>query len=235
MRKALFLGSVVALAACGPVAGAARDGDGARSFALAGFDSVRLAGSDNVRVVRGATFSVVAHGPNVVLDQLDIHTEGSTLIVTRKPRTGRNWTKRGATVVVTMPAIRAAQLAGSGDMVVDGAGGARFEGWLKGSGNFDLTSLSAAAVALDVTGSGNLRAAGAARTVALSVSGSGNLDARRLVSDTANISVRGSGNARGYARQSAAVTSAGSGNAEIAGTRNCTISKSGSGNAACTG
>ncbi|MEP6785321.1 MAG: head GIN domain-containing protein [Sphingomonadales bacterium] len=238
MRRFLFLGSVAALAACGPVIGATSSGgDGTRSFALSGFDAVRLAGSDDVRVVRGPAFSVVASGPNAVLEKLDIHKEGTTLVITRESRMNWSWSsnRKGVQVVVTMPAIRSAQLTGSGDMTVDRADGAQFEGGLTGSGNLNLPSVTAASVKLDVTGSGDLRASGQAKTVALSVTGSGDLDASGLSSDTASVAVRGSGDARGAARQSAALTVAGSGDATVTGTRNCTISKAGSGDARCTG
>lgn len=238
MRSLILIASAAALAACGSISGAATGGGhGTRSFALSGFDAVKLAGSDDVRVVRGATFSVVATGPNEILDRLDIHTEGTTLVVTRKSNMSWGWSsdREGAKVTVTMPSIRAAQVAGSGDMSVDRVDGAEFKGGVTGSGNLDLPSLQAATVKLDVTGSGDLKAKGAAKTVAMSVTGSGDIDAGGLTADTASAAVQGSGNVSGNARQSAAVNIAGSGDVMIRGTRNCTVSKAGSGEAHCTG
>lgn len=237
MRIPILIASAAALTACGSIGGAATGDRGTRSYAQSGFDAVRLSGSDDVRVVRGAAFSIVATGPNDVLDRLDIRTEGKTLVVTRKRNASWSWSHdgEGATVTVTMPTIRAAQVAGSGDMRVDRADGAEFKGGVNGSGNLDLPSVSAASVALDVTGSGDLRAKGQARTVALSVTGSGDLDAGGLTADTATVAIQGSGDISANARQSAAVTIAGSGDAEIRGTRNCTIEKAGSGDATCTG
>lgn len=237
MRNMFLFLSAAALTACGSISGAATGGHGTRSFELTGFDAVRLSGSDDVRVVRGATFSIVATGPNDVLDRLDIRTEGKTLVVTRKRNSGWGWSseREGATVTVTMPMIRAAQVAGSGDMRVDRADGAVFKGGVNGSGTLDLPSISAASVELDVTGSGDLVAKGEAKTIALSVTGSGDLDASGLSADTARVAIQGSGDISANARQSAAVNIAGSGDATIRGTRNCTINKAGSGEANCTG
>lgn len=237
MRNLLLFASAAALTACGSISGAATGGHGTRSFALSGFDAVRLSGSDDVRVVRGTSFSIVATGPNEVLDRLDIKTEGKTLVVTRKRNGSWGWSRdsEGATVTVTMPSIRAAQVAGSGDMSVDRADGPAFKGGVNGSGNLDLPSVNAAAVELDVTGSGDLRAKGRARTAALSVTGSGDLDAAGLTADIAKVAIQGSGDINANARQSASINIAGSGDATVSGTRNCTISKAGSGEANCTG
>lgn len=237
MRSILLIASVTVLAACGSVSGAATGGHGSRSFALADFDAVKLAGSDDVRVVQGSAFSVVATGPNDALDRLDIHKEGATLVITRKTKGSWGWSadREGASVTVIMPAIRAAMVAGSGDMSVERGGGSEFRGGVTGSGNLDLRAIQAATVKLEVTGSGDLSARGAAKTVAISLTGSGDIDAGALTAETASVAVQGSGDVSSRASRSAVVNIAGSGDVMISGTRNCTVNKAGSGEAHCTG
>ncbi len=233
MRPVILFAAIATLAACSPSANAAADST--RNFAATDFNAVRLAGSDDVRVVRGSTFSVRARGPADILDRLDIRTEGNTLIVSRKSAGMFGWSRGSATVTVTMPSIRAADVTGSGDMLVDRADGAQFDASLTGSGNLSLASVDAESLKLRVTGSGSAMASGRVRAAALSVTGSGDVSADKLIADTASLSVMGSGDISASATQSATLSVAGSGNATVRGTGNCSISKSGSGDARCTG
>ena len=233
MRMILLLGSMAALTGCA-VSGAT---PASRNFALSGFDGVRLTGSDDVRVIQGAAFSIMATGRPEVLDRLDIRVEGSTLVVARKPQTGWriSWTDPSADITVTMPSIRSAQITGSGDMVVDRAVAAAFEGGVTGSGDLNIDKIEAGTATLRLTGSGDIRASGQVPRLSLAVQGSGDIDARNLSAETVDVAVRGSGNVRGAARRSATISVAGSGDVEVSGTKDCTISKTGSGDASCTG
>ncbi len=233
MRTLLALGCVAVLTACSPAASAADDAT--RSFAVSGFDTVRLAGSDTIRVLHGASASVIARGPAENLDHLDIRTQGNTLVVSRKPTGVFGWSRRSATVTVTMPMIRAVELAGSGNLSVDRVDAAQFDAILTGSGDLSLMGVNANSLKLRLTGSGNAIAAGRTRAADLSVTGSGKLTADKLIAETVSLSVIGSGSANARATTSATLSTAGSGDATVYGTRNCSISKSGSGDARCTG
>jgi len=237
MRKLFLFTPLIVLAACGTSNGASR-GDGpatTRSFAVGAFDSVELAGSDSVRVVTGAKAGVVASGPAAVLDKLDIRVEGNTLTIGRHRKGWRMGFDKspGATITVTTPGIKAAAVAGSGDMTIDRAVGDAFAGSLAGSGNLDIANVLVRDIAFEIAGSGDLRAAGKAQAATLEIAGSGNIDADRLVSQTADISIAGSGNARVTAKGSAKISIAGSGDATVKGTGNCTVSKVGSGDGRC--
>ncbi len=238
MRNTLIALPLLTLAACGAANSESRAAgpDGTRSFAVSGFDAVSLEGSDNVRVVRGATTSVVATGPQRVLDLLNIRVEKDTLKIDRKP--GRsNWLRgdyRGATITVTMPSIIAAGVAGSGDMTVDRADGASFGAAVEGSGNLKVASITVKQAQLAAEGSGNLTISGTADDSAMAAQGSGNIDARGLVSQQATIAVEGSGDIGATVRQRATIAVEGSGNVDVTGTDNCVIAKEGSGDARCT-
>lgn len=231
MRFLIVLVPLV-LAACGSAGATAGGADISRSFPVGSFDSLRAAGSDTVRVVRGPNPGVVASGPAEVLDRLDVSVSGTTLVLSRK-RSWIGWSTHGATITVTTPGIRSAELAGSGDVDVDLVDGANFEGRLAGSGKLRLLSVLSGSTKLDLAGSGDISASGKSESLALAIAGSGNIDAKGLESQTADVAVRGSGNVTATAQRSAAVNLSGSGNATVYGTETCTISKSGSGEARC--
>jgi hypothetical protein len=238
MRNALIALPLLMLAACGAANSESRAAgpDGTRSFAVSAFDAVSLGGSDNVRVVRGPTISVIATGPQRVLDLLDIRVENNTLKIDRK--SGRtNWLRgdyRGATVTVTMPTISAAAVAGSGDMTVDRADGPAFVAAVEGSGNLRVATIAVKRAALSAEGSGDLTLSGTATDATMATEGSGNIDARGLVSQQATIAVEGSGDISATVRQRATIAVEGSGNVDVIGTDNCTIVKEGSGSARCS-
>ena len=228
----------------------------AQSFTdLRDFDTVVLRGPDNVVVTRGSGFSVHAEGDPKAIAMLDISVRDGTLIVSRKRQDRGNWhwNDKGATIRVTLPALRRATLAGSGDMSVDAMKGATVEAQILGSGDLriggiaaqdaklsltgsgDLTigGVDAQAAEMGITGSGTLTIAGTVRSTSVSIAGSGDVLADRLAALTTTVRIAGSGNAHVRASQSADVSLAGSGDAMVRGTRNCTLSKHGSGEAHC--
>lgn len=221
-----------------------------RSYDLAGFRAVRLAGSDNVRVTRGDRFAVVATGDPAALAALSIEVRDGTLVVARRP--GR-YSDRGATVAVTMPAIDAAVLAGSGDLRVAQADGPAFAGRLegsgalvidrlttrearldlRGSGDVVLDAVEAGSLALTLAGSGDIRAAGRVETAALALGGSGDIDAARLTAADLSVQLSGSGDVTAVATARASVAAHGSGEVVVTGGGRCTVSKSRSANVTC--
>jgi Putative auto-transporter adhesin, head GIN domain len=234
MRLLTIALTSTALSGCSAIAGVGNEES--RNFAVSGFDAVRVSGSDNVKIVRGSTPGVTARGPAKILDHLDIRTEGTQLIITRKPSTGMSWSDGDDVVItVTMPTIRTAEVAGSSDVEIDRADGSQFEAAISGSGSLRLASVEAASTKLRLSGSGSIDARGKTGALSVEVSGSGDLSAKELRADTATISVRGSGNVDAYARTSAALSVSGSGDITVAGTRQCAITKRGSGEARCTG
>jgi len=213
--------------------GIAGQGSGTqRSWRADGFEKVELAGSDDVDVRVGQAFSVRADGPAEVLDRLRIETDGDTLEIGRK----RGDTVAGkARITVTLPRITGASVAGSGNMRIDRAGGAGFEGSLAGSGNLQLGQLQADAATLNIAGSGTARLAGAAKSLEVSIAGSGDVDAPQLTANEAEISIAGSGNVRATVNGRAEVNIMGSGDVDLGTGAKCQVSKMGSGSVRCGG
>lgn len=240
MRRLFLAVPALLLVSCGHAESEASGSSatGSRSFALADFDRVTLRGSDDVNVITGKSFSVSATGPESALDQLEIVVEDGVLKIGRKPGSSWHigWSRkgdRGAKITVTMPAIRGASLAGSGDMAVDSAATDAFKVSLAGSGDLKVGNVQAKSVDLNLAGSGNIEIAGRAGSIDISSAGSGNVAAGAVEAETADISLAGSGNVGARATGSASVSIVGSGDVAISGTDKCKTSKLGSGSVTC--
>jgi hypothetical protein len=242
MRSALILGSVLALGACNMAADAQEGGGGGsgtqRNYDLSGFDRVSLAGPHDVIVTVGPQFSVRAEGDAETLDRLKIEVDGTNLkIGTRKEGWKIGWSSdRPKTVIrVSLPTIRAAAIAGSGDMRVDRAQAERFSGSIAGSGDLQIGQLRAGEAKFSIAGSGNIQAAGNAQRADISVAGSGDVNLEQFEVRTAEVSIAGSGDVRARALETADVSIVGSGDVVFSGSPQCTVSKRGSGSVRCTG
>lgn len=240
MRFLMVL-AVLPLVACGSFAkGSSGDtvapsgSGGTRSFAIADFIGVELAGADDVDVKIGGAFSIRAEGPADELDKLDIRKDGSTLKIGRK-RDG-TWSMtsgKGVTVYVTMPAIQAASLQGSGNLTVDTVQAGAFDGSLAGSGDLKLGRLAATSARFDIAGSGGIGAAGEVGQLKVAIAGSGDVDAGGLKARQADISIAGSGNVAAEVNGPAKISIMGSGDVTLGGKPQCNTSKTGSGEVRC--
>jgi hypothetical protein len=242
-RNLAILLSNLALVACsmaGAQGGGERRADAGpavtRNFDLAGFDAIGMAGSQDVEVRVGGGFAVRAEGDAEMIERLDIRVEDGTLKIGQKKGSySVTWSsdRPRTRIFVSLPAIRAASLAGSGDLRIDRVQGERFDASVAGSGDIDIGQLQVAALAAKVAGSGNIKAAGTAQTSEISIAGSGDVDVGSVQSRTASASVVGSGDARIQASETANVSIAGSGDVWVTGSARCTVSKRGSGTVHC--
>jgi hypothetical protein len=238
----MILVPLLALAACGANAqgkdGGATGQSGRRDFQVGGFDRVELAGSQNVIVKVGGAPSAYAEGDTGLLERLEVKVENGVLrIGQKKGKWSFGWSKDHGpiTVHVTVPSLRGAEVAGSGDMKIDTVQGDQFAAAIAGSGELEVGSLRAKTTSFSIAGSGGLSAAGTAETADFSVAGSGDVRAGGLEVKRAKVSIAGSGNVEAKAMETADISIIGSGNADIAGTARCNVNKMGSGNARCGG
>ena len=240
MRTIALLSAAAIVTACHSAGSAEGTGPVAqRDFPVAGaFDKIALAGSPNVIVTVGPAASVRAEGDAELLDRLEITNDNGQLRIGLRNSAGSwfSWNShQRLTVHVTLPALAAATIAGSGDMRIDRVQGPAFAASVTGSGDMNVAALTADQASFTVTGSGDISAAGHARQASASVTGSGDLHLAQLETETATIALAGSGGIGLRATQTAAVDLRGSGDVNIAGPARCTISKSGSGDVHCGG
>jgi hypothetical protein len=228
----------VALTAC---SAGARENDSerptaTRNFQVGDFRSLALTGSPDVVVTVGGAPSVRAEGDSRLVERLEIRVEDGSLKIGVRESSSWNFFShdRNATVHVTVPALEAAALTGSGDIRIDRVQSNRFVAAVAGSGDIEVGQLRADETSFTVAGSGGIRASGAAQRSHVDLAGSGDVDLRRLESRDAIVSLAGSGDVTARATQTARVSLMGSGDVTIVGPARCQIEKRGSGEVHCT-
>lgn len=206
-----------------------------QGFDLTGFTGVKVTGPDDVMIRRGENFSIVARGPQAVIDELEIERDGDMLSIGRKNSNLRfTGGEDAVTVTVVMPALNALRLTGSGEIDADAVDGDAVEAILTGSGDLKVAALNGKTAKLRITGSGDLKVGGG--TVGAGdydVTGSGSIEAEGLAAATLDVSIAGSGDVDAKASDSADISILGSGNATIGGGAKCSTRSLGSGNAIC--
>lgn len=241
MRKAIAVGVMLAAVAASGCSRARSEAGPAveRNFTVGAFDRIEVSGPYEVDVRTGGPPSVRASGPEQSLERLVVEVRGNTLSIHPKKRSGLslNWSSNDHPVrlAVTVPSLAAAEIAGSGDIIVDRIMGKSFEGGVAGSGDLRLGTIEVKKLNMGIAGSGGIRAqSGRVGEARYEIAGSGDIDAAELVAETAAVSIAGSGNISANASRTAAVDIAGSGDVKIRGGAQCTVSKAGSGNVECS-
>lgn len=212
------------------VAGTGKGGE--RSFAARDFTGVSVRGPDDVEVRTGAAFSVRAQGDPAVLDRLRIAVDGDRLNIGRQPDGQAPRSRNRVRILVTMPAIARADVAGSGDLTVDRAGSG-FAGANSGSGDLTVGRIDGGEVRLATSGSGTIAASGDADSLSAAVAGSGDIVAPDLRVRSARVSLVGSGDLQAAVVGDAQVALAGSGTVDLGPLARCTTQRSGSGQVRC--
>src|SRR5690348_10282769 len=125
MRKAIALGAItaaVALSACAQSRGESGGPTVERDFQVGAFEQIEVAGSYDVDVRTGPAPSVHATGPEKDLERLVVEIKGDRLLIHSKRDRGfhMGWTSESPTkIIVTVPKLSAASIAGSGGLTVD--------------------------------------------------------------------------------------------------------------------
>src|SRR5829696_9214676 len=176
MRKAMAVGMAAAAAATAGC-GTARSEPGAatsRSYQVGAFDRIEVAGPYEVRVATGSAPSVHATGGERSIERMVVEVRGDTLEIHPHRRKGFNfgWHRDGTVkLTVTVPSLRAANIAGSGDISVDKVSGDRFEGGVAGSGDLRVAQVAVGELKMGIAGSGKIEAAGNAKAAEYEIAG----------------------------------------------------------------
>ncbi len=206
-----------------------------RNFSVGDFSSLELTGSPDVTVVTGQAASVRASGSDAALDRLEIGVSGGTLKIGSKRGLDWSWRDHGrVTIAVTVPMLRAVDVSGSGDIVVDRVKSHDFTAAIAGSGSIRVAALDADLTNFSIAGSGSVTAAGRCSAGTAKIRGSGDLKLTALKCATLSANVTGSGSIDAYATQTATLSTTGSGDIRVTGGARCTVSSTGSGKAHCS-
>ena len=240
MRKSIAAATLAACAAtssCGQVHAQAGK-TVSRNYQVGNFQEIVATGPYDIDVQTGSNPSVSARGPEKVLDNITVDVEGDKLVIRSKNHGFFNfgWGSHGRTVfTVTVPTIRAATLAGSGDLRINSVSGDSFAGTLAGSGDLSVGTVNVKSFKLSLAGSGDAKAgSGQAQTAEYSTVGAGDIDARGVNTQQLKVSIAGSGDINGHATGTADVKIMGSGDVTVTGGAKCTVSKAGSGDVHCS-
>lgn len=168
---------------------------GSQAREVADFREVCLRGSADVVVRAGTEKGVVVSCDDNLLERVETRVEDGVLVVQMLPGSYRF--RRGLKVEI-----------GTRELV-----GVR----LDGSGNIDASGLSGSELALGLSGSGNVRAAGQVESLSVSVSGSGDVALDGLAARHASVAIAGSGDVLLSASEALDVSISGSGDVRYRG------------------
>jgi Putative auto-transporter adhesin, head GIN domain len=193
------------------------DGNGERQDEqrrLAPFSRIRSDSELDVEVVQGDPAVLVSLDSN--LQRLvKTRVADDTLYIETRDDIGEM--VDGPHVLVSVPTVTAAKLAGSGSLAlwVDEPEGT-VELYLTGSGDLRFEGRTAAVGAF-LSGSGTMHLEGTTRDAELALSGSGEISARNMSCISADIALSGSGEVSANASDSVRVSLTGSGDVELYG------------------
>lgn len=160
------------------------------------FDRLVLEGTFDVNVSQGDTLSVTVSGTEANLSRLSHRVEDGALYLGLN-ETGIQIGRSATKVDVVVPTLK--------------------EISIKGSSNVDLEDMTLDAIALQLSGAGNLEASGSCQTLTVSLAGAGNVEARELECRVVEAEMAGAGNMEVFASESIAVRLHGVGNIEVYG------------------
>lgn len=203
-----------------------------RSYPLSGFTRIANAAPADVRVTTGGGFAIKASGSEKLLERLELTVENGALQI-RVRKGAWNFGNNGsATIEVAMPRIEGASIAGAGGMTID-RGSGDFAGDISGAGDLTIGRVEGGNVSFDVSGAGDVAAAGTAETLNASVAGAGSIRAKELRVRSAEVEVAGAGSVDATVDGDARVSIAGIGSVDLGPRAKCNVSKAGLGSVTC--
>jgi hypothetical protein len=242
MRKFIATAAIVAASASTGACGQMHEDNAgptvSRNYQVGNFQEIVVAGPYDVNVRTGANPGVSAQGPQKMIENAVVEVKGDTLNIHTANHGFFHFSfgSHGRTVfTVTVPQIRAATLAGSGDLNIDKVQSDRFEGKLAGSGDLSVGSVNVQALNLSMAGAGDTKiGSGQAQNAEYSIFGSGDITAPNVTTQQLKVSIAGSGNVSAHATGAADVSIMGSGDIDVSGGAKCSVTKHGSGDVRCS-
>lgn len=233
MKNSLIIAwAFVIISSCNVVYGPGINGNGnirTEKRNTGNFSSVKTSGSIDVEISNGAAYSVSAEDDDNVLPYIVTEVNDGTLNIHYKENTSIN--NDHAKVYVTAPTLDKIVSAGSADItsqdVIKNAQQIAID--ISGSGDVKA-KVDAPTIDASVSGSGNVSLSGHTKNFTCEASGSGDLNCGNLESENTTVTVSGSGNAHVFASVHLSATTHGSGDISYKGNpSNPEIHTSGSG------
>jgi hypothetical protein len=165
-----------------------------RSFSMVDFDRLEASEALDITVQQGSIFSITATGDSRNLNDLDIHKNGSTLVMQFSKQRNRNYTTY---VTITMPSLYG--------FTFSGAVNGKVTDFVQETSRFDISLSGASVVQVDaitdatyaqITGASQLRLSGSGKKIDAVVSGASTLSAFDFPVDEVKIVVTGASHAK---------------------------------------
>jgi len=179
-----------------------------RTVTLTGFNAITANGAIDLTVVVGSEETIKIEGAEDRVENLKASVEDGTLVL-KEESNGLFGNDGRLQVTVTLPALTALGVNGSGDAYVTGV-------------KSDFLTVS-------INGSADVDVSGEVITVHVTVNGSGDVNARSLIAKKSEVSIAGSGDVEVAASDELSVSVAGSGDVTYYGDPKVTSAVSGSG------
>jgi hypothetical protein len=199
------------------------------NFQVADFTMIDLNMAANVYIRQADSFSCYVEGRNCVVANMEVKVKNNTLRL-RLPSNTCYWSSpTGATIHITLPKLTRLEMNGAGEVGLEGNWqGETLELFAEGAYNMEAHKLNFDHVRAELSGAGNMRLGGTAKSTTLEMSGAGNLDAYDLAALTTKCVMSGFGNLRCYASEELDAIMSGFGNISYIG-RPKTVNKRRSG------
>lgn len=158
------------------------------------FTHIAVKGATDCDVTVGKTQSVEITADDNLLSHVTTQVVGETLVISTKGSTSSHL---GIKAKITVPELNGLDVSGSGDSTIRGVKSKTFF--------------------VSISGSGDVKADGAADNVSASIAGSGQVDLSGLKAKVGDISITGSGDVKVNAQDKLSASVAGSGNVKYFG------------------
>src|SRR5829696_4315173 len=224
--------AVILLSSCHLFGGKKVNGNGkivTQERSVAGFNSIDVSGSVSVHLRQDSMPSVKVEADENLMEYMDIHVDGSTLVIK---------TKKGFRLDPSKEIIVYATAASFTDIEASGACDITSDNLISGNQELNIQSSGSTTINLQVTlpklttaisGSGDVNLKGVAKEFSGSISGSGSINGFDLITDNTELDLSGSADAKVTANQKLNVEVSGSGDVEYKGNANVNQKISGAG------
>lgn len=156
------------------------------------YQKINVSGSMDVYLEKGTEGTISVTAEDNVQERIVVESDGETLTITMKNNTSLQNTKK---IKITVPfeELSAIALRGSGN--IEGKDKIETKSLalsVQGSGDIEL-SIETGSLSAEISGSGDIELKGKATAVEVSTRGSGDFEGAELISDKAQIAIKGSG------------------------------------------
>ncbi|GAA0659182.1 hypothetical protein FHT00_002009 [Sphingomonas insulae] len=215
---------LIALALLCPAVASAEE----RRVNVGSFEKLRVSGAFDVTVTTGGSPGATVTGDRAAIGDIDLHTEGATLIVRRNPNgrwseQGQAATTRPVAIVLTTPRLASVAVVGGSRIAVSRLAAPRIDLAATGAGAITVGAVEGDQLTAQLIGEGKISVAGKAATARLLANGAGTIDAAGLEVGDLAVHLDGLGSVTARARYTAQVSNTGLGTITIAGRPKCRV------------